>query len=298
VVAEREFTTAPLRPEGPGGEHGEFVWTNGSEEASLLTSIRTVIDSAQSSLILSSYSIVGMQETPGLLFDNICGAVKRGVQVQLFLRQRNASPEQMQDVIALHDAGVSIHADTRNHAKVAIADETHAVLFSANFDRNHGLDSGVEIGYRLAFPAAIAELLRYMQHAIQNANTEFVRNPTHRQLDGNLAARWCKPWPNDVQSDVECPVAVFSQFAAQSETAPCLFEIDSGSRVQLFLGDATVFMRLCDERLIVDEAPLQDCGEPPICSADRVGQWLRSVRGGGDTTSLRRGFFSGLLRGL
>ncbi len=45
---------------------------------------------AQRTLTLSSYSIVGMMSNPEMLFDDIVSAVKRGVQVRLFVRQRNA----------------------------------------------------------------------------------------------------------------------------------------------------------------------------------------------------------------
>ena len=175
VVAERPAKASPVTPEEPNGSLGDVVWTNGPQETTLLDAIHRTIATAKKSIVLATYSLVGMREKPSLLFDSVQAAIGRGVRVRLFIRQRNAWPEQMKDVVALHDMGVEIHADLRNHAKVAIADDRTAVVFSANFDANHGLDSGVEVGVCVGDEPSLRELSRYMEHVITHADTRFAQ---------------------------------------------------------------------------------------------------------------------------
>jgi hypothetical protein len=90
---------------------------------------------------------------------------------------------------------VRVHGDSLNHAKAAIADERHGALVSANFDAEHGLRSGVEIGVRLDGDSALAEARRYVEHAIANADLTFAAQPKQREMNQRLAAAWCTRWP-------------------------------------------------------------------------------------------------------
>jgi hypothetical protein len=74
----------------PTGDPGDVVWTNGSDDRSLLQAVRRVIQSSTANLILSTYSVVQMREKRELLLDDISRAARRGVRVRLFVRQRNA----------------------------------------------------------------------------------------------------------------------------------------------------------------------------------------------------------------
>jgi hypothetical protein len=289
LVAKRSASAPPHRPTSPDGRLGEIVWTNGGGQTSLVAAIQEIIQSAQKDLILSTYSIVQMQVKPHLLHDHILRAVERGVRVRLFVRQRNAWPDQMGDLVVLHDAGVSIHADLRNHAKVAIADSVRATLFSANFDGIHGLDSGVEVGYRLKESSAIGELVRYMEHAITNADTRFRRDPTAAELDGRLAARWCKSWPRDGNVIVKCSAAEFAVLAEEASSGPCLFEDFGAHRVCLYVRGALVEGSFEDGVLACTIRPTND-----RCSAEvRLKEWMKASRIRADITPIARGFFAG-----
>ena len=288
VVAQRAAETPPARPDEPTGKTSDVVWTDGDETSPLLDSIHSTIKAARRRLILSTYSIVGMREHPALLLEPVREAVGRGVAVRLFLRQRNAFPDQMEDLIALHDVGVDIHADTRNHVKVAIADERLAVVFSANFHAYQGLRGSVEAGVRIDDEQTIQELLRYMDHAVEHADTQFVRDPTHAQLDGRLAARWCQKWPDAADVAVQCDESQFAQLAEQSRRSPCLYE-RTGQHVRLYLG--TVFVEgWVDNGKATVDSPIvnRDC-----CSTGRMKRWLQSVRDGSKGCTSQRGIFAG-----
>lgn len=288
VVAERAAETAPLHPEVPSGEPSEVVWINGENQTSLLSALHETIRSAQRSLTLSTYSIVGMRENPALLIDQVREARKRGVEVRLFVRQRNAYPEQMADVNALHDLGVAIYADTRNHAKVAIADASTAVVFSANFHAYQGLTGSVEVGIRVSDRETLCQLIRYMDHAVEHANTEFVRNPTLAQLDGRLAARWCKEWNSQADVVVRSDARDFTTLSEQASRGPCLFE-RSGQDVRFYVGTVSA-----EGRITNNEVTLQSgISDSDLSSMDRMKEWMQSVRDGGKNGTSEKGFFPG-----
>ena len=273
VVAQRAPETPPVRPDWPTGDPGDVVWTDGGEKSPLLDAIHDTIRAARRRLTLSTYSIVGMRENPALLLDPVREAVGRGVAVRLFVRQRNAFPDQMDDLIALHDVGVEIHADTRNHVKVAIADERLAVVFSANFHAYQGLRGSVEAGVRIDDQETIHELRRYMDHAIEHADTQFVRNPTHAQLNGSLAARWCATWPWDREVRIACSAREARLFADAANRGPVLYEAHQGKLV-LYAADCEFEIETRSEGWTGKVA--KSAGD--MTAAARLDKWLRSVR--------------------
>jgi phosphatidylserine/phosphatidylglycerophosphate/cardiolipin synthase-like enzyme len=288
VVAQRAAVTPPARPDRPTGDQSDVVWTDGGETSPLLDAIQDTIKSAQQQLTLSTYSIVGMRENPALLLAPVREAAKRGVAVRLFVRQRNAFPGQMEDVIALHDAGVEIYADTRNHTKVAVADEHLAVVFSANLHAYQGLRGSVEAGVRINDQQTVRELLRYVEHAIKYADTQFVRDPTHAQLDGQLAARWCQKWPYQEDVAARCDDGRFAQLLEQARSGPCLFE-RTGQHVRFYLGTVSVDGRVENGKVTVGS----QVANADRTSTDRLRGWLQSVRDVAKNSTSQRGFFAG-----
>lgn len=121
------------------------VWT-GFGTTAILQAIRGTIDSAQESLALGSYSFTGMRERTYLILDALAEARRRGVRVEMLLRDRSRDLKELSSVL---DMGIAVRANRDNHAKYAIADGEYGVLFSANFDGVHGLTSGIETGVRL-----------------------------------------------------------------------------------------------------------------------------------------------------
>lgn len=292
LVAKRSAIPPPHRATPPDGRLGEILWTNGGEQMSLVGGIQEVIQSTRNDLILATYSIVQMQAKPHLVHDHILRAVDRGVRVRLFVRQRNAWPDQMGELVVLHDAGVRIHADLRNHAKVAIADSTRAMLFSANFDGVHGLDSGVEVGYRLKESSAIGELVRYMEHAIANADASFHRDPIAAELDGQLAARWCKPWPRKSEVTIDCSPKEFAFLAKEAVAGPCLYEQLNDNQYRLYVGEAVVDGVFDRDTCVSSVSNASDGCD----AAKRLKEWMKSPRIHGEGLPVARGFFAGKFR--
>ena len=288
-VAQRKPVASPAQLPTEQTSPGSIVWTNDSESMSLLECIKAVINSAKSSLILSSYSIVGMKSNPDLLFNDIISAVRRGVDVSLFVRQRNAWPSQCEDINNLHDEGVRIFADTRNHAKVAIADEQEAVLFSANFDAKHGLNSGVEVGYRLSDPAVIRQLVAYLDHAIEYADAQYVNNPMLCELDGKLAARWCSAWKLNSEIEISGLDSEIDSLGNKDTIPPVIYEESKNGVIHIWIGNLEVEGKDVGGRF---------CGHltsnvAAIHSADKLKAWLQSVRRPKDPDIVQRGFFAG-----
>ena len=293
LVSDRAPTESPLPYPAISRSRGAVVWTDGPDNTSLLDSIREVIDGAERTLVLSSYSVAGMVGRSDLLFDRIKAARDRGVETKFFVRQRNAWRNQRQELMYLYSIGVEIHGDTRNHAKVAIGDNRDAVLFSANFDATHGLDSGVEVGYRLSDSVQIGELSRYIEHAIAHADTRYVHEPLLSELDGLLAARWCEKWRYQRVLEVSGLDAVLPQYQTGALVPPVLYEECRNGAVRVWIGETQIAGRVKGDRVedfAVEKAKNGD-------SNAKLEEWLASVRRKNDPEVKRRGIFAGKLMG-
>ncbi len=288
-VAQRTPQNSPVPLPTEQFTPGSIVWTNGPESTSLLKCIKDVINGARTRLTLSSYSIVGMQDNPGLLFNDIVGAARRGVEVSIFVRQRNAWPTQCAELNYLHSEGVNIYADLRNHAKVAIADGLEAVLFSANFDAKHGLNSGVEVGYRLSDANEIQQLITYMEHAINHADAKYLKNPTLSELDGTLAARWCSAWNMDSEAEVTGADSAMKHLNTSDTIPPVLYEEFNNGTIYIWCGVYQISGKNINGKFI---GTLLD-KPSEMCSADKLKSWMQSVRRNNNSDVVRRGFFAG-----
>lgn len=291
LVKGRVPTQSPVNYPETKWAPGSVVWTDGKQQTSLLTSINEVIAGARRTLTLSSYSIVGMVEHSEMLIDGILSAVSRGVRVRFFVRQRNAYADQRRELEYLFNQGVEIFGDTRNHAKVAIGDDSDAVLFSANFDAKHGLVSGVEVGYRLSDSGQIGNLIRYIEHAIENADTNYVFRPTLGELDGGLAARWCEKWKYQTVLKVSGMADHLNKYRHAPIVPPVLYEERIDGVIDLRIGDCVISGRVSGDRLI----ELKSTGNQDEDSSLKLEDWLGSVRQKGDPNVRRRGFFAGCI---
>jgi len=194
----------------------------------------------------------------------------------------------MADVLAAHDLGVQIHGDIRNHAKAAIADRASAVVFSANFDAEHGLVSGVEVGVRLISEVAVSRVVDYFDYVIETANTEFVRDPSVAVLDQRLAARWRSRWDGARAISVRGGEA--QRFARLCVAGACLFE-RSRETLSLFVGDVRAELRVSNDG---DTAEIESIRSSESVQ-DRLQEWMKGVRNDGDRGDLKRGFFPAVL---
>lgn len=213
----------------------EVIWTDGTEHH-ILTAIQDIITSAESELLLASFGLTRLRERHELLLDPIITAVTRGVRVKLLIRPRRNQPRHLAEAAELAKSGVEIYGDPRTHVKAAIADGRRGALFSANFDFEHGLTSGVEVGCRLGDTPALADATRYLRHAIDQANLVYAFRPTHRGLNERLDADGRVPWPLGEHVNV---VAAHDEQIALARAAakqPVLFTIRSADELELHAG--------------------------------------------------------------
>jgi phosphatidylserine/phosphatidylglycerophosphate/cardiolipin synthase-like enzyme len=195
ALSTRRPTASPCRPELPtvDAQPGP-IWTHDDEQL-ILHTLHDVIDRAERELLLATFGLRGLIREPDLLHSRIAAAIERGVKVTLLCRARNSMPDHRQEAEALSALGVRVVGDSLTHAKGVIADSRHGALFSANLDGDHGLTTGVEVGVRLDGTPALAEAERYLRHAIDHADLDFVVEPTQSQLDARLGAEWRRAWP-------------------------------------------------------------------------------------------------------
>jgi phosphatidylserine/phosphatidylglycerophosphate/cardiolipin synthase-like enzyme len=169
----------PCLPEGVDS----VVWT-GFTSTSILNAIQRVIYASRRTLFLGSYSFTAMRKYPELVLGALKTARQHGVEVEFLLRDRWRD---LEEIGALLDLGIQVRANHENHAKYAIADGKFGLLFSANFDGEHGLTTGVEAGVWLGQDEA-GEVARWHSQMWEEApqTAEFILTPD--QLEARL------PW--------------------------------------------------------------------------------------------------------
>lgn len=269
-------------PEPATGPQPSVVWT-GSAERSLLNSIHDVISRCRQRLVLASWSLNGMAGRADLLLDPLAEAIARGVKVDMLIRAMNHRDRHRRDADLLHKLGVRIFADELNHAKAVLADSRHGVLFSANFDAQHGLDpgSGIEVGARLDGTPALPELARYLCHAIDNATHVYVHAPTSRQLNEALDARWQQQWPLPEKITLHTERRTWQKLVTESLCGPILWTRRPDQPVELLAGRSRLQLRTrADYFYQLDQLPPSD--KP---AHDQLTQWW-----GASSTNHDRGY--------
>jgi hypothetical protein len=236
LKAAERWTAALPAPRNSGS--AEIIWTDSGEQTYILDNLQAIIDSAQTELLLASFSLAKLRSHREELLDRICAAAERGVRVQLLLRPRRNRPDHLADAAELARAGVEVYGDPLTHVKAAIADRSRGALFSANFDFEHGLTSGVEVGCRLDGTPALGDATRYLQHAIDQAAVCYMARPSHRDLDQGLDARWRVPWPLGGHLTVTAAPEDQTSFARAAREWPVLFTIRSADALDLHTGHA------------------------------------------------------------
>lgn len=288
-VKHRDPGRAPELPDVPGNGP---LWTC-EQERTVLTAMREVIDSARSDLVLATYSLLGVAHQlsadkparPELLLDPVRAAVDRGVDVRLFLRGRNIGDATRREATTFADAGVRIVPDRLNHAKGVIADAEKGALFSANFVPHMGLLDGVEVGMRLDGTPALTEASRYFEHAMAEADMNFVRDSTVAELAKNMYAESFTTWPHPAPLEVDARPADWAELAASTDFA--LYEAESPEQLTIHCAHRQWQLVRENDRWSVDSVSRAD-----QTTADTLEKWLEPRY----KSTARRGFCPAVLR--
>jgi phosphatidylserine/phosphatidylglycerophosphate/cardiolipin synthase-like enzyme len=239
TVQERPALASPCQvPIADPGHVPNIIWTHDGE-LGIRDTIHDIIGRARRTLLLASYSLNGLTqaEHADLLLTPLEQAIHtHGLQVSLLVRARNNHPPTRHGATALAELGVHIHADSLTHAKAAIADERHGALFSANFDADHGLLSGAEVGVRIDSDQAINEAVRHLQHAMTHADLTFAPHPTQRDMNRRLGAFWRTMWPYEAEIPISADDVVWRQFADAANEGPVLYSTSPRPEIVLHAG--------------------------------------------------------------
>ncbi len=234
-VAKRARTQPPFRGIPEPLERQCAIWTH-HDEHRILDAARETIKKAERDLLLASFSLTGMSANRELLLAEVERFRNRtGGRVRLLVRARNHVPSQRQDAKEFAALGCVVMADEVNHAKCVIADGKEAVLFSANFDAQHGLTSGVEVGVRLVEPQLVQSATAFFEGLLHAAPMKLLVSPSHEALQ-MLAAGWIKHWPAGRTVRVEASDSDWNAFIRLEAGSPVLFERDEDGRLMLFAG--------------------------------------------------------------
>ncbi|CAM1351061.1 MULTISPECIES: phospholipase D-like domain-containing protein [Tenacibaculum] len=154
----------------------KFTWkeTNHSLFKELIKSIKT----AKDEIVISSYSVVGLEHIPELT-ETIKEFIDKGGKIKLFCRGMNYRSDHLKNCLILANFGVEIYGDYFNHSK-GIVTNNNAFIFTANIDGNHGLINGFEVGYKLDRNQTI-EFKNFIQWQIKSAPYKFIINPTKEE---------------------------------------------------------------------------------------------------------------------
>jgi phosphatidylserine/phosphatidylglycerophosphate/cardiolipin synthase-like enzyme len=236
TVQQRPASPSPCRVP-TAGHPPSVIWTYPGEPG-ILRTIHDVIGRARRDLLLATYSLNGITDEPDLLLGPLEAAIRaHRLRVSLLVRARNNHPSTRRDATTLAGLGVRIYGDSLTHVKAAIADERYGALFSANFDAEHGLNSGAETGVLLNDHPALHEAVRYLGHAMSHADLVFTPNPTQREMDNRLAANWRTPWPFDPEIPVTCSDAEWQRFDTLARSGSVLYSQTRNDEVHLHAGD-------------------------------------------------------------
>jgi phosphatidylserine/phosphatidylglycerophosphate/cardiolipin synthase-like enzyme len=271
-VAERSKTQPPFRAIPKSSARQCAIWTH-DDERYILDAMKEAIQNAKRELLLASFSSRDMSSNRDLLLSEVERFRKRtNGLVRLLLRAQNHVPSQRRDAEAFTALGCSVFADEVNHAKCVIADRTDAVLFSANFDAQHGLTSGVETGMRLVESRLVQRTYAFFDELIRAAPVRLVASPSHQQIQ-TLAARWISPWRGPATVPVVVSDAHWKALTGTGAKQPVLFEEDADRQVVVIAGRGRYLLHEGDAH---GRRKLEFTGEETKDSSTVFEEWLLS----------------------
>ena len=167
----------------------DACWTLSNRRMSLAKQIIATINAAKESLRISTYAFSSLEAGIGnQILKSIIEADARGVQTTILYHATSTAIGRPPRENESH--GFSAIARCKNvrmvghprlHAKHVIADESSGLMFTANLDGLHGLNSGIEVGVKLS-PLACDELSKWQDSLFNSFPLEFVVEPIPSSL--------------------------------------------------------------------------------------------------------------------
>jgi len=168
----------------------DAIWTLDNRRMSLAESIIEKIKSAKKTLRISTYHLYNAEKGIGKqVVDELVNASQSGVEITILYHATNVAigrpPREEIEAVGflrlMSCTGISMRGHPDLHAKHIIADEISGLLFTANLDGNHGLNTGIEVGIRLSKEAS-RQLSEWHDNLFDSFPLELVISPTISEL--------------------------------------------------------------------------------------------------------------------
>jgi len=175
-------------PDSPSAT-ANAIWTLDNRRMSLVKAIIDTIKSAKKTLRISTYALSNAESGIGKqVVDELVNASQKGVEITILYHAtdmaigRPPRGHEAEGFLRLMSCtGVSMKGHPDLHAKHVIADDTSGLLFTANLDGNHGLNTGIEVGVRLSKEAS-QQLSEWHDTLFDSFPLELVISPTISEL--------------------------------------------------------------------------------------------------------------------
>lgn len=167
----------------------DAIWTLDKRRMSLVKAIIDTIKSAKKKLRISTYALSNAESGIGKqVVDELVNASQKGVEITILYHAtdmaigRPPRKHEADGFLRLMSCkSVSMRGHPDLHAKHAIADNTSGLLFTANLDGNHGLNTGIEVGVRLSKEAS-QHISEWHDTLFDTFPLELVISPTSSEL--------------------------------------------------------------------------------------------------------------------
>ena len=165
------------------------IWTLHNRRMSLAKAIIDTIRSAKKTLRVSTYILSNADSGIGKqLIEELVSASKKGVRITILYHATEMAigrPPREHEATGflrlMSCEGVSIRGHPDLHAKHVIADSDSGLLFTANLDGSHGLNTGIEVGTHLSKEAS-QNLAEWHDNLFDSFPLELVYSPTSNDL--------------------------------------------------------------------------------------------------------------------
>lgn len=220
-------------------------------QQSLYQELVNIIQEASCEVIISTYSIVGLEHLPELT-SAIQNKIAEGVAIKIFCRGMNYRQDHIKGCAKLCELGCNIYGDVYNHSK-GIFTKNRCMIFTANIDGNHGLISGFEVGTVLTGMQA-DHLESFIKWQIDSAPYRFVVSPLKKELFNQYAfyCRQKKIQPFELSENIGISLTAQDETLLKAlETMPCYIKAKNEEITQIQIGEYHYLAEYKDNTIFV-----------------------------------------------
>lgn len=158
-------------------------WTYENFQHSIYEKLNESISNGEKEILLSTYSIVGLQNLPELIENIQLFIQEKKGSVKIFCRAMNHRTDHVSACTQLSQIGVEIFGDMFNHSKGISVDNKTGMIFTANIDGYHGLKNGFEVGYSLnSSHKSFSKFNSFLNYQIESAPFVFKTSPNKNDV--------------------------------------------------------------------------------------------------------------------